>query len=83
MADFVLEIRWWLRIGDAKPSSNFEYNIGYLSDSMDTPSTNLQPHEISFGELTKCSETPTWLAEMGCVCMWRGVGVGVLLGLML
>ena len=26
---------------------------------MDTPFMDLQPHENSFGELAKCSETPT------------------------
>ena len=27
MTPFVLEIRWWLRIGDAKPSSNFKHKL--------------------------------------------------------
>ena len=29
-----------------------------LRCTMSTPSTNLQPHEISFGEVATCSETP-------------------------
>ena len=36
MAHFVLEIRWRLRIGDAKPSSSFKHKLPYRSDSMDT-----------------------------------------------
>ena len=30
---------------------------------MDTQSANLQRHENEFGELAKCSETPTWLTS--------------------
>ena len=47
MAHFVLEIRWRLRIDDAKPSSNFEHKSGCRSDSNDTPSKNLQHQENS------------------------------------
>ena len=32
--------------------------IQSIWDTVDTPSTNLEPRENSFGELTKCSETP-------------------------
>ena len=58
-AHFLLEIRWRLCFSDAKPSSNFLHKLGYRSDIMDTSSTNLQPHNNAFGELTKCSEAPT------------------------
>ena len=33
--------------------------LPFRSNGMDTPTTNLQPPENSFGELAKCSETPT------------------------
>ena len=32
--------------------------IQYIWDTVDTPSTNLEPRENSFGALAKCSETP-------------------------
>ena len=35
----------------ARPSFNFLHKLGCRSESMDTPSTNLQPHQNSFGEL--------------------------------
>ena len=59
---------WRFRIPDAKPSSNFEHNLGYGSGSMDTPSTKLQPHENLFEELAKCSETPTGLYAGLIIC---------------
>ena len=65
IAPFVLENRWRFCIGSAKPSSNYHHILGCRSDSMDAPSTNLQPHENSVGELTKCRETSTriyWLS---------------------
>ena len=60
-----MELELWFydtlfAFGDANAASNFLHESHFRSDSMDTPSTNLQPHENSFGELSKYSGTPIW-----------------------
>ena len=54
---FVLEIKWRLRINDAETSSNFWHELYCRFATRDKPPGKLQPHEDSFGELAKCSET--------------------------
>ena len=63
MEYFVLEIRWRLCIGDAKPSSNFSHKLSYKSECKDT--TNLQHPENSFGELAKRSGITTSTQNKG------------------
>ena len=41
----VLEIRWWLCIGDADPSFNFVYKLYYRSTATHILSANLQPNK--------------------------------------
>ena len=60
---FVLEIRWRLRISDAEPSSNFEYKVCHKIRML-FPSAKIGYHENSFVELTKCNETPSFSAAI-------------------
>ena len=51
----MFEIRWRLRIGDAKLSSNFEHKV-YHKIRVLIPSAKIGCHENSFGEPAKCNE---------------------------
>ena len=65
---FVSEIRWRLRIDDVETPLNFQHTlyqrsfitIGY------TPSAKILPHESSFGELARCSETQHVNTRLPC-----------------
>ena len=65
MVHFVFEIRWWHRISDAEPSSNFEHKLHCRSITVNALSMNLQTQEISFEELSKCGRTLLWCC-VGC-----------------
>ena len=54
-AMIVFEFRWRLRIIDAETSSKFKHQPCWKSATLATPSANLQPREILFGELVKCN----------------------------
>ena len=61
---FLLEIRWWHLIDDAKSSSYFWHKPYCRFVSMNKPSANLQSHENSFEELAKCSEIISWCIRL-------------------
>ena len=61
---FVWEIIWRLRISDAETPFNFQHKVHCWLVTMVTPSTYLQRHENSFGELPKDSETHPQLRTM-------------------
>ena len=56
-SNFASEIRWRLPTNDTEPSSNCRHKLPRRPVTTDTPPTNLQPRENSFGELTRCGET--------------------------
>ena len=83
-ASYPNELSWQPIIADGISSlilfRTLYKKLGRRSDSMDTASTNLQPHKNAFEYIAKCSKTPIWRHHWLCaslryfvhrsVCWW-------------
>ena len=61
-------INGWVNNGKAgdlrRHRAHYDVTVMTLTITINTPPTNLQPHENAFGELPICSETQPWLGVL-------------------